>query len=143
MKAIVKSVSEINTSNTGWTTCKSEFEYNGTVKKGKVFLGKQQTEAWFKVGDEIEFEEKESQYGLEFVCKKPNAGGGGKPQIGTNFKESREDWVMKNKSIIAQSSMSSAVEYMKHLPQEKVNGKTLVDIAEVMFNFVLAKSELK
>lgn len=142
MKGKVVSVSEINTSSAGWTTCKAEIENNGVVKKGKVFLGKNQTGAWFKVGDEIEYDEKEGQYGLEFVCKKPSAGGG-KPQMGTNFKESREDWVMKNKSIIAQSSMSSAVEYMRHLPQEKVNGKMLTDIAEVIYNFVLSKSELK
>ena len=142
MKAIVISVSEINTSNAGWTTCKAEFEYNNETKKGKVFLGKNQTDAWFKVGDEVEFEEKEGQYGLEFVCKKPTAGGG-KPQMGTNFKESREDWVMKNRSIVAQSSMSSAVAYMEHLPKDKVNGKMLVDIAEVIFNFVIDKSNLK
>jgi hypothetical protein len=142
MKGKVISVSEINTSGAGWTTCKTEIENGGKTKKGKVFLGKNQTEAWFKIGEEIEYEEKEGEYGLEFICKKPNAGGG-KPQMGTNFKESREDWVMKNRSIIAQSSMSSAVEYMKLLPQDKVNGKTLVDIAEVMFDFVILKSGLK
>lgn len=141
MKGIIKSVSEINTSGAGWTTCKAEIENNGVTKKGKVFLGKNQTDAWFKVGDEVEYDEKEGQYGLEFVCKKPSAGGG-RPLMGTNFKESREDWVMKNKSIIAQSSMSSAVEYMKLLPQDKVNGKTLVDIADVMFKFVIEKSGL-
>lgn len=143
MKAKVNSTNEIRTSATGWSTVKVKLQFDDVEKEGNVFLGKNISQLPFKVGEEIDVEEKEGQYGLEFkLIKQQASGGGGKP-MGQSFKESREDWVMKNKSIIAQSSMSTAVEYLKYKPQSEVNAKLLIDVANVIYNFVLEKSELK